>query len=188
MTAEFDDGIHINEIALAVKHAVEAHFDGDAFANEDLCNVLLMVLARFLVEDTPASISVAADLAAQDLKRLVERMSALGRIPSRQSMPDDLSPLDKMRFAVRAAIVDTSPRGNGGTIAAVNLDMALSTMAWMIAAIGVQAKLVDDRTAANAFVREIDYAIEQNLKALRASGDAEPFAPGLDVFRPDRRH
>jgi hypothetical protein len=44
-----------------------------------------------------------------------------------------------------------------------NLDTALSAMAWMIAAIGMQAESVQDRTAAKAFVREIDDAIEQNL-------------------------
>jgi hypothetical protein len=82
MTTELNDGFHINEIALAVKRAVEAQFDGDTFANEDLCYVLLMVVARFLVEDTPATTGVVVDLAAQDLKRLVERMSVLGRFPS----------------------------------------------------------------------------------------------------------
>jgi hypothetical protein len=82
MTTELDDGFHINEIALAVKRTVEAQFDGDRFANEDLCYVLLMVVARFLVEDTAPSTSAAVALAAQDLKRLVERMGVLGRIPS----------------------------------------------------------------------------------------------------------
>jgi hypothetical protein len=81
-------------------------------------------------------------------------------------MPHSLSPADKMRFAVRAAIVDGSTRGDDGMIAVVNFDTGISAMAWMIAAIGVQAKLVD----AKAFVREIDYAIEQNFKALRARG------------------
>jgi hypothetical protein len=90
MTTELDDGIHINELALAVKRAVEAHFDGDTFANEDLRDVLLMVVARFVVEAAPGSISAAADLAAKDLKRFVEKMRPLGRIPSRQSMPDRL--------------------------------------------------------------------------------------------------
>jgi hypothetical protein len=56
-------------------------------------------------------------------------------------MPHSLSPVDKIRFAVRAAIVGASLRGDDGMIAVVNFDTGISATAWMIAAIGVQAKL-----------------------------------------------
>jgi hypothetical protein len=107
--------------------------------------------------------------------------------PIREALPDHLVPHDKMTFAIGAAIVGASPVSNDGTVA-VNLDVALSALAWMIAAIGVQAKSVDNQPSAKAFVEQIAEAIEQNLEALRASDDREPFPPVSAIFRNDPRH
>jgi hypothetical protein len=79
-------------------------------------------------------------------------------------------------LAVRAAIIDASPSDANG-IVVLQFDAALSALAYMIAAIGVQEKSAATRHGEKTFVKYMADAIEQNVKILRASGDLEPFAP-----------
>jgi hypothetical protein len=87
---------------------------------------------------------------------------------------------EAIMFAVRAAIVDASPMRDDGTIV-LDLGAALSALAYIIAAIGVQAKFVDTPEKTKIFVDEIANAIEKDVATLRTSG--EPFAPD---FRGDQ--
>jgi hypothetical protein len=100
---------------------------------------------------------------------------------------DDLGPLEKMTFAVTTAIIDASPKGDDGLFS-VNLDTAVSTLAYLIAAIAVQAKSVETEAATKAFVHQIACGIEHNVKAILINGDPAPFAPAKDILRlTDRR-
>jgi hypothetical protein len=87
MTMQFDDGAHINDVALAVKSAVHATLlpDGGKLGNKELCRIVTMVLARFTVENpdvvcSPTSMSRAHDAAARTLRGAINDMKALGKL------------------------------------------------------------------------------------------------------------
>ena len=63
----------------------------------------------------------------------------------------------------------------------VDLNAALSALAYILAAIGVQAKFVDTPEKTKIFVDEIASAIAKDVATLRGSG--EPFASD---FRADQ--
>jgi hypothetical protein len=90
-----------------------------------------------------------------------------------------------LMFAIRAAIIEASPMSDDGTLV-VDLDAALSALAYIIAAIGVQAKFADTPGKTKAFVNLIAAAVEKDVETLRASD--EPFAPVSTILRTDRRH
>jgi hypothetical protein len=98
----------------------------------------------------------------------------------------DRAQAEAMMFAIRAAIIDASPVGDDGMLV-VDLDAALSALAYVIAAIGVQAKFVDAPTKTKGFIDAIANAIERDVEGLRACG-GEPFAPISAIFRTDQRH
>jgi hypothetical protein len=97
----------------------------------------------------------------------------------------DRTQAERMISAIRAAIIDASPRGDDGMLV-VNLDAALSALAYVIAAIGVQAKFVETAEKTMAFANTIADAIERDIEGLR--GNVEPFAPILAIFRTDQVH
>ena len=91
-----------------------------------------------------------------------------------------------LMFAIRAAIIEASPMRDDGMLV-VDLDAALSALAYIIAAIGVQAKFVDTPEKSKAFINVIADAVERDVKGLLACG-GEPFAPVSTILRTDRRH
>ena len=98
----------------------------------------------------------------------------------------DRAQAEAMMFAIRAAIIDASAMSDDGTLV-VDLDAALSALAYIIAAIGVQAKFVDTPEKSKAFINVIADAVERDVEELRAGG-GEPFAPFSTILRTDQRH
>ena len=70
-------------------------------------------------------------------------------------------------FAVRAAIIEASPMRDDGMLV-VDLDAALAALAYIIAAIGVQAKFVDTPEKTKVFIKAIADAVERDVKGLLA--------------------
>jgi hypothetical protein len=93
---------------------------------------------------------------------------------------------EAIMFAVRAAIIEASPTRDDGKLV-VDLDAALSALAYIIAAIGVQAKFVDTPEKTKVFIKVVADAVERDVNGLLACG-GEPFAPVSTIFRTDRRH
>ncbi len=99
--------------------------------------------------------------------------------------------VDKTISAIHRAILDASPSLPGakeeviGDLVktevkrVVRMDVALMALAYLIAAIGVQTKAVENRIATKVFVRQMADLIEGDIKAMRESGDETPFAQGM---------
>jgi hypothetical protein len=66
----------------------------------------------------------------------------------------------------------------------VDLDAALAALAYIIAAIGVQAKFVDTPEKTKVFINLIADSVARDVKGLLACG-GEPFST---IFRTNRRH
>jgi hypothetical protein len=98
----------------------------------------------------------------------------------------DRAQAEAMMFAIRAAIIEARPMSDDGTLV-VDLDAALSALAYIIAAIGVQAKFADTPAKTKAFIKLVADAVERDVGGLRACG-GEPFCPGSTILRTDRRH
>jgi hypothetical protein len=95
-------------------------------------------------------------------------------------MPQDESAEERVKktiSAIHRAILDASPEAEGSRV--VNMEEALTAMAYLIAAIGLQTKAAENRTAIKAFVRQTAGRIELGIKMLRDSGDPKPFARGM---------
>ena len=98
----------------------------------------------------------------------------------------DRAQAEAMTFAIRAAIIEASPMSDDGTLV-VDLDAALSALAYIIAAIGVQAKFTDTSAKTKVFIKLVADAVERDVEELRAVG-GEPFAPFSTILRTDQRH
>jgi hypothetical protein len=98
----------------------------------------------------------------------------------------DRAQAEAMTFAIRAAIIEASPMSDDGT-RVVDLDAALSALAYVIASIGVQAKFTDTSAKTKVFIKLVADAVERDVEGLRACG-GEPFAPVSTILRTDRRH
>jgi hypothetical protein len=105
-----------------------------------------------------------------------------------------------MVHAIIRAILDETPWMPGATEEVignftkiegerlVKMDEPLVALAYVIATIGVQTKVVENPTATKAFVHQMADLIEDNIKNLRDDGDETPFAPHSGMFRDDQRH
>jgi hypothetical protein len=98
----------------------------------------------------------------------------------------DRAQAEAMTFAIRAAIIEASPMGDDGTLV-VDLDAALSVLAYILAAIGVQARFADAPAKTKWFIKLVADTVERDVGGLRACG-GEPFAPVSTILRKDRRH
>ena len=120
----------------------------------------------------------------------------MSRIPA----DDERARVNNMVYAIIRAILDETPWMPGATEEVignftkiererlVKMDEPLVALAYVIAAIGVQTKVVENRTATKAFVYQMADLIEDNIKKLRDDGDETPFAPHSGMFRDDQRH
>jgi hypothetical protein len=112
----------------------------------------------------------------------------------------DRARVGKMIDAILRAILDESPAlpgsakkevtGNRMTTEVtreLRFDAPLMAMAYLTAAIGIQSKAVENRIATKAFVRMMADLIENDIKAMRESGDEMPFAV-TEMWREDQRH
>jgi hypothetical protein len=98
----------------------------------------------------------------------------------------DRAQAEAMMFAIRAAIIEAGPMSDDGMLM-VDLDATLSALAYIIAAIGVQAKFADTPAKTKLFIKLVADAVERDLEELRAGG-GEPFAPFSTILRTDQRH
>jgi hypothetical protein len=67
------------------------------------------------------------------------------------------------------------------------MDAPLMAMTYLIAALGVQSKAVEDHAATKAFVRQMADLIEGNVKTLRGSG-VPFFGEQIGMYRADQMH
>jgi hypothetical protein len=128
------------------------------------------------------------------------RRATVNRIPAADAEEAARAQVNKMIGAIIWAILDASPWMPGvqkeviGDLTKtegermVSMDAALTAMAYLIAAIGVQTKIAENRIATKAFVHRIRDLIEGNIKILHDSGDETPFADQTGMFRQNQRH
>ena len=96
----------------------------------------------------------------------------------RDRLAPDEARFDQITRAVKAAILDASPRGEDGAIA---VDPPLEALMWTIAAIGVQSHAAAERPT--AFAKEVAASIAAHVNRLNEHIIREPFGPGVKLAR-----